>query len=62
LQVAIQAVLVFGLSPRLPFDHSYQTFLRLVGAHAGLLQSEVHRIEVAEVRTIQPPGRQPSAL
>ena len=46
---SIQAVLVFGLSPRLPFDHSYQTFLRLVGARiAGLLQSEVHRIEVAE--------------
>jgi len=44
-----QAALVFGLSPRLPFDHSYQTFLRLVGARiAGLLQSEVHRLEVAE--------------
>jgi PAS domain S-box-containing protein len=46
---SIQAVLVFGLSPRLPFDHGYQTFLRLVGARiAGLVQSEVDRLEVAE--------------
>jgi PAS domain S-box-containing protein len=46
---AMQAVLVFGVSPRLPFDHNYQTFFRLVGARiAGLLQSELHRIEVAE--------------
>jgi PAS domain S-box-containing protein len=45
---AMQAVLVFGVSPRLPFDHNYQTFFRLVGARiAGLLQSELHRIEVA---------------
>ncbi len=46
---ATQAVLVFGVSPRLPFDQNYQTFFRLVGARiAGLLQSELHRIEVAE--------------
>ena len=46
---AVQAVLVFGLSPRLPFDHSYQTFFQLIGARvAGILQSEVHRLEVAD--------------
>ena len=45
----VQAILVFGLSPRLPFDHSYRTFLELVGARiAGLLQNEVHKLEVAE--------------
>jgi PAS domain S-box-containing protein len=45
---SIQAVLVLGISPRLPFDHSYQTFLEVVGARiAGLLQSEVHQLEIA---------------
>ena len=45
----VQAILIFGVSPRLPFDHSYQTFFQLLGARiAGLLQSEVHELEVAE--------------
>jgi PAS domain S-box-containing protein len=45
---SIQAVLVLGISPRLPFDHSYQTFLDVVGARiAALLQSEVHQLEIA---------------
>jgi PAS domain S-box-containing protein len=45
----VQAILVSGISPRLPFDESYKTFLQLVGARiAGLLQSQVHQIEVAE--------------
>ena len=44
-----QAVLVFGISPRLPFDESYQTFFQLLGARiAGLLQSEVHKLEIAQ--------------
>lgn len=44
----VQAVIVFGISPRLPFDNGYKTFLELIGARvAGLLQSEVHKLEVA---------------
>ena len=44
-----QAVIVCGISPRLPFDSSYETFLRLIGSRiGGLLQSEVHKLEVAE--------------
>ncbi len=44
----VQAVIVFGISPRLPFDNGYQTFLQLIGTRiAGLLQSEVHKLEVA---------------
>jgi PAS domain S-box-containing protein len=44
-----QAALVFGISPRLPFDESYRTFLHLVGARiAGLLQSEVHKLDLAQ--------------
>jgi PAS domain S-box-containing protein len=46
---SIQAVLVFGISPRLPFDNSYQTFFQLVGTRiAGLMQSEVHQQERAQ--------------
>ena len=46
---SIQAVLVFGISPRLPFDNRYQTFFELVGARiAGLLQSEGRRFELAQ--------------
>jgi PAS domain S-box-containing protein len=46
---SVQAVIVFGISPRLPFDFNYRTFLALVGARiAGLLQGEVHRMQVAE--------------
>jgi PAS domain S-box-containing protein len=46
---SIQAVLVFGISPRLPFNDRYQTFFQLVGARtAGLLQSENHRLELTQ--------------
>jgi PAS domain S-box-containing protein len=42
-------VLVFGVSPRLPFDDSYRTFFQLVGARiGGLLQSKVHQLELAQ--------------
>jgi PAS domain S-box-containing protein len=42
------AALVFGISPRLPFDKSYETFFQLVGTRiAGLLQSETQRLELA---------------
>jgi PAS domain S-box-containing protein len=45
----VQAVLVFGISPRLPFDKSYQTFFQLVGTRiGGLLQNELHRTELAQ--------------
>ena len=45
----IDAVLVFGVSPRLPFDESYETFSQLVGARiASLLQGEIHKRELAE--------------
>jgi PAS domain S-box-containing protein len=43
-----QAVLVFGISPRLPFDENYQTFFQLLRARiTSFLQSEVHRLEIA---------------
>ena len=46
---SMQAVLVAGLSPRLPFDNAYQTFLEVIGVRiAGLLQSEVHQMERAQ--------------
>jgi PAS domain S-box-containing protein len=46
---SVQAVLIFGISPRLPFDSSYQTFFQLVGTRiAALLQAEVHQIERAQ--------------
>ncbi len=45
----VQAVMVFGISPRLTFDDRYKTFLELVGTRIGsLLQSEVQKLEVAE--------------
>jgi diguanylate cyclase (GGDEF)-like protein/PAS domain S-box-containing protein len=45
----VQAVLVLGVSPRLPFDDSYQTFFELAGSRiASLLQSEVHQLERIE--------------
>ncbi len=45
----IEAVLVFGISPRLPFDERYQTFFHLVGTRiATLLQSESHALELAQ--------------
>jgi PAS domain S-box-containing protein len=46
---SVQAVMVFGVSPRLPFDGNYRTFFQLVGTRiAGLLQSEVHQMELAQ--------------
>jgi PAS domain S-box-containing protein len=43
---SIQMVMTFGLSPRLPFEHRYETFLQLVGARvATLLDAELHLIE-----------------
>jgi PAS domain S-box-containing protein len=46
---AMQAVLVSGISPRLPFDYRYRTFFELVGTRIiGLLQSETHAQELAE--------------
>ena len=45
---SVQAVLVCGVSPCLPFDDSYKTFFQLVGARlAALLQSEIHQLEIA---------------
>jgi PAS domain S-box-containing protein len=41
-----RAVLVFGISPRLPFDRRYETFLQLIGTRiATLLQEEFHWAE-----------------
>ncbi len=46
---SLDAVLVLGISPRLPFDHRYQTFFELVGNRiAGLLQSEIQQKEIAQ--------------
>lgn len=46
--LSIQGALVLGVSPRLPFDDNYQTFFELLAARIGaLLQSEVHRLELA---------------
>jgi PAS domain S-box-containing protein len=46
---AMQAVLVSGISPRLPFDYRYRTFFELVGTRMiGLLQSETHGQELAQ--------------
>ncbi|MGA8273140.1 MAG: PAS domain-containing sensor histidine kinase [Candidatus Sulfotelmatobacter sp.] len=46
---SVQAVLVVGISPRLPFDDPYRTFFELVGARvASLLHSEVQKIAVAK--------------
>jgi PAS domain S-box-containing protein len=42
-------VLVFGISPRLPFDDAYQTFFKLIGNRiAGLLQSEIQQQELSQ--------------
>ncbi|MGA8408538.1 MAG: PAS domain S-box protein [Candidatus Acidiferrales bacterium] len=46
---SIRAVLVFGISPLLPFDERYQTFFQVIGARvAAFLQAEVHQLELAE--------------
>jgi diguanylate cyclase (GGDEF)-like protein/PAS domain S-box-containing protein len=46
---SIQAVLILGISPRLPFDHSYETFFELLGARiANLLQRQVLQWERVE--------------
>ena len=44
----LQAVLVCGLSPRLPFDDAYRTFLGVVSARiAGLLRNEIDQLSLA---------------
>ncbi|HEX3352350.1 MAG TPA: PAS domain S-box protein [Terriglobales bacterium] len=46
---SVQAALLLGISPRLPFDSSYRTFFNLIGTRiAALLQDEVHRQERAQ--------------
>jgi PAS domain S-box-containing protein len=46
---SFQGAMIFGISPRLPFDDRYQTFLQLVGSRiATLLQSEIHQLEIAQ--------------
>jgi PAS domain S-box-containing protein len=46
---SLNGVAVLGISPRLPFDHRYQTFFELVGNRiAGLLQSEIQQEEIAQ--------------
>jgi PAS domain S-box-containing protein len=46
---SIRAVIIFGISPRLPFDESYRTFLHLTGNRiSGLLESKVQQIEIAQ--------------
>ena len=47
--MSMQAVLLLGISPRLPFDQNYRTFFQLVGSRiAGLLDSELHQLERAQ--------------
>jgi PAS domain S-box-containing protein len=42
-------VLIFGISPLLPFDERYETFLKLVGSKiAGLLHTELQRLELLQ--------------
>ena len=42
------AVLVLGVSPRIPFDDKSETFFKLIGNRiAGLLQSEIQQTELA---------------
>jgi PAS domain S-box-containing protein len=46
---SLQAVLVCGISPRLPFDQGYQTFFNLIATRiAALLQNEIYELERAE--------------
>jgi PAS domain S-box-containing protein len=46
--LSIFATVVYGISPRIPFDHRYEAFFQLVGARiAGLLQIEIHQLELA---------------
>jgi PAS domain S-box-containing protein len=46
---SVQAVVVFGVSPRLPFDHRYTTFFALLATRiGGLLQDEVQKLAIAE--------------
>ena len=42
-----RTVFIFGISPRLPFDDRYETFMQLVAARiAGLLHSETQRLDI----------------
>jgi PAS domain S-box-containing protein len=46
---SVDALLVFGISPRLPFDSSYRTFFQLVAARIStLMQSEVQKMDLAQ--------------
>lgn len=46
---SIKVVVILGISPRLPFDEAYRTFFQLVGNRiSGLLENEVHQIEMVE--------------
>ena len=43
-----RTVFIFGISPRLPFDDRYETFMQLVAARiAGLLHSETQRLDIS---------------
>lgn len=42
-------VLIFGISPRLPFDDAYKTFFELIGNRiAGLMQSDIQQQQLAQ--------------
>jgi PAS domain S-box-containing protein len=47
--VSIQAILLLGISPRLPFDQGYRTFFEVIAARiAGLMESAVRQQELAQ--------------
>jgi diguanylate cyclase (GGDEF)-like protein/PAS domain S-box-containing protein len=47
--MSTQAVVVLGISPRLPFDKNYLMFFELIAARiASLLESKVHQMDRAE--------------
>jgi PAS domain S-box-containing protein len=48
-RLAVQGVLAFGISPRLPFDDNYKTFFKVIASRiAGLLESHVQKLELAQ--------------
>jgi diguanylate cyclase (GGDEF)-like protein/PAS domain S-box-containing protein len=48
-ELSVRAVLVFGISPRLPFDQSYRVFLELVAIRiSGLLENAAHLLDRVE--------------
>ncbi len=46
---ATRGFVVFGLSPRLPFDAGYRAFLEQIAAHLGVVRA---RVDAAHVRTV----------